>query len=158
MKTNDMRNLQALRQLREQRASSQLVAQQQRCRETHVALDDAKEKLRLHREALAREAERIFGLISQGVSVSDWQAAQDHLEALYEGGQRKLEASVGEVARTLEAHEHTREVFRVAHVARQRQSEACDTLLDGRERQERRVDEHRLEADETPRVATGGGA
>ncbi len=156
MKTSDMRNLQALRQLREQRASSQLVAQQQRCRETHVALDDAKEKLRLHREALAREAERIFGVISQGVAISDWQTALDHWEALYEGRQRQLEVSVGEVAHTLQAHEHQREVFRVAHVARRCQSEACDTLLYDRERFERRVDEHRLEADEIPRVTTGG--
>ncbi|MBC3346035.1 YscO family type III secretion system apparatus protein [Pseudomonas sp. SWRI196] len=156
MKTNDMRNLQALRQLREQRASSQLAAQQQRCRETHVALDDAKEKLRLHREALAREAERIYGLIGAGVSISNWHAAQEHLEVLYEGGQRQLEVSVSEMARTLAVHEQTREVFRVAHAARQRQAQACDTLLDDRERLERRVDEHRLEADEIPRVATGG--
>ncbi|WLI42220.1 hypothetical protein PSH74_11620 [Pseudomonas hefeiensis] len=128
MKTNDMRNLQALRQLREQRASSQLVAQQQRCRETHVALDDARERLRLHREALACEAERIYGLISGGVSISDWQAAQQHLEVLYEDDQRQLEVSVSEVARTLEDHERTREVFRVAYVARQRQAQALRHL------------------------------
>lgn len=158
MKTSDMRSLQALRQLREQRASSQLVAQQRRCRETNVALDDAKEKLRLHRETLAREAERIYGSISEGMSISDWRMAQEHLEALYEGGQRQLEVSVSEVARTLEIHEHQREVFRVAHVARQRQVQACDTLLEGRERVERLIDEHRLEADEIPRAALGGRA
>lgn len=157
MKTNDLRALQALRQLREQRASSQLVAQQQRCRDTSAALDDAKETLRLHREALAREAERVYGSISEGVTVKAWQAAQDHLNALCEG-QQQLEVSVSEAALTLEAHERDREIFRVAHVARHRQAEACGSLLDRRARHERRADEHRLEADDIPRTGLGAGA
>lgn len=157
MKTNDLRSLLALRQLREQRASSQFVAQQQRCRETNSALDDAKEKLRLHREALAREAERIYGVIVKGISISDWQAARDHLDDLSDG-QQHLEVSVGEVTRALETHEQEREVFRVAYFVRQRQSEACDSLLNTRQRFERRANEHRLEADEIPRAATGGSA
>lgn len=156
MKTNDLRSLQALRQLREQRASSQLAAQQQRCRDTHTALDDAKEKLRLHRAAVAREAEAIYGTFSEGLSVNAWHAAQAHLHDLSQG-QQQLEASVGEVAQSLETQEQEREVFRVARMARQRQAQACDALLDGRERQELRAGEHREEADEIPRTAPGSG-
>ena len=42
MKTADLYSLQALRQLREQRASSRLAAQQVRCRETRSELDKAR--------------------------------------------------------------------------------------------------------------------
>jgi hypothetical protein len=157
MKTTDLRNLQALRQLREQRAASQLAAQQQRCRQTHDALDDAREKLRLHREAIAREAESIYGAFSEGLSINAWHAAQAHLQDLTEG-RHQLEASVSETAQTLETQEQDREVFRVARMARQRQSEACDSLLQGREQSERRAGEHRDEADEIPRAAPGGPA
>jgi hypothetical protein len=156
MKTNDLRSLQALRQLREQRASSQLAAQQQRCRETNSALDDAKEKLRLHRESVAREAEKIYGTFSEGLSINAWHAAQEHLQDL-SASQQQLEVSVSEVAQTLETQEQEREVFRLARMARQRQAEACDSLLEGRERHERRAGEHREEADEIPRAAPGGG-
>jgi hypothetical protein len=155
MKTNDLRSLQALRQLREQRASSQLAAQQQRCRETSNALDDAKEKLRLHRESIAREAEKIYGSFSEGLSINAWHAAQEHLQDLSDS-QQQLEVSVSQVTETLETQEQEREVFRIARMARQRQAEACDSLLDSRERHERRVGEHRDEADEIPRAAPGG--
>lgn len=155
MKTNDLRSLQALRQLREQRASSQLAAQQQRCRETNSALDDAKEKLRLHRESIAREAEKIYGSFSEGLSINAWHAAQEHLQDLSDS-QQQLEVSVSEVTQTLATQEQEREVFRIARMARQRQAEACDSLLDSRERHERRAGEHRDEAAEMPRAMPGG--
>lgn len=155
MKTNDLRSLQALRQLREQRASSQLAAQQQRCREINSTLNDAKEKLRLHRESIAREAEKIYGSFSEGLSINAWHAAQEHLQDLSDS-QQQLEVSVGEVTQTLETQEQEREVFRIARMARQRQAEACDLLLDSRERHERRAGEHRDEADEMPRAMPGG--
>jgi hypothetical protein len=157
MKTNELRSLQALRQLREQRASSQFAAQQQRCRETHDALDDAREKLRLHREAVAREAEKVYGLFSEGLSINAWHAAQAHLEDLSDSQQR-LEGGVDEVAQTLEVQEQEREVFRLARMARQRQSEACESLLEGRVQNERRAGEHREEADDIPRASPAGVA
>lgn len=155
MKTNDLRSLQALRQLREQRASSQLAAQQQRCRETSGALDDAREKLRVHREAVAREAQKVYGLFSEGLSINAWHAAQAQLDELADG-QQQLEGSVEQVAQTLDVQEREREVFRVARMARQRQSEACQSLLQGRVQDERRAGEHREEADEIPRASPAG--
>lgn len=158
MKTNDIRSLQALRQLREQRASNQLAAQQQLCRDTHVALDDAREKLRLHRESLARKAEQIYGTFSEGLSINAWHAAQEQLNELAEG-QRELEGSVQQTAETLEAQERDRDVFRAARLARQRQAEACDSLLQVRLQSERRAGEHREDADEIPAVQPlAGGA
>jgi len=155
MKTNDLRSLQVLRQLREQRASSQLAAQQQRCRETSDALDDAKEKLRLHRAAVAREAEKVYGLFSEGLSINAWHAAQAQLDE-WADGQQQLEGSVEQVAETLDEQEREREVFRVARMARQRQSEACQSLLEVRVQDERRAGEHREEADEIPRASPAG--
>lgn len=155
MKTDDLRSLQALRQLREQRASSQLAAQQQRCRDTHEALDDAKEKLRLHREALALKAEKIYGTFSQGLSINAWHAAQEQLNDLADS-QRELEGSVEQTAQSLEAQEREREVFRAARLTRQRQAEACESLLDDRLRIERRAGEHRDDADDIPVAAPGG--
>lgn len=155
MKTDDLRSLHALRRLREQRASSQLAAQQQRCRDTHHELDDAKEKLRLHREAIARKAEQIYGTFSEGLSINAWHAAQEHLNELADS-QRHLEGSVEHTAQTLEAQE--REVFRAARLARQRQAEACDSLLEDRLHSERRAGEHRDDADDIPAAAPGGGA
>jgi hypothetical protein len=157
MNTNDLRSLQALRQLREQRASSQLAAQQQRCRETHSALDDAKEKLRLHREALARKAEQIYGNFSEGLSVSAWQAAQDHLDELADN-QRALETSVDLNEQALAAQERERDVFRTARMARQRQAEACDSLLDHRLRSELQARERRDESDDLPVACARSGA
>lgn len=156
MKTDDLRSLQALRQLREQRASSQLAAQQQRCRDTNQDLDGAKEKLRLHREAIARKAEQIYGTFSEGLSINAWHAAQDHLNELADS-QRQLEGSVEQTAQTLDAQEREREVFRAARLARQRQAEACDSLLEDRLHSERRAGEHRDDADDIP-VAVPGGA
>ncbi|OCR23196.1 Myosin heavy chain B (MHC B) [Pseudomonas syringae] len=155
MKTNDLRSLQALRQLREQRASSQLAAQQQRCRATHDALDDAKEKMRLHRETVAREAQKVYGLFSEGLSINAWHAAQAQLDELADG-QQQLEGSVDQVAETLDVQEREREVFRLARMARQRQSEACQSLLEVRVQDERRAGERREEADEIPRTSPAG--
>lgn len=157
MNTHDLRSLRALRQLREQRASSQLVAQQQRCRDSHEALDDAREKLRLHREALARKAEQIYGNFSEGLSVSAWQAAQEHLDDLADN-QRELETNVDLNEQALAAQEREREVFRAARMARQRQAEACDALLGDRLRSERQSAERRDEAEDLPVVSSGNRA
>lgn len=157
MNTNDLRSLRALRQLREQRASSQLAAQQQRCRDTHVALDDAKEKLRLHREALARKAEQIYGNFSEGLSVSAWQAAQEHLDELADS-QRELQTTVDLNEQALAAQERERDVFRAARMARQRQAEACDSLLAGRLSSELRAGERRDEGEDLPAAGLRGRA
>lgn len=147
MKSHELRNLHAVRQLREQRASSQLAAQQQRCRETHDVLDDAKEKLRLHRESIAREAEQLYGRFSEGLSINAWHAAQERLAELEDDGQQ-LESSVQEVRQVLDDQEQEREVFRIARAARQRQADAWQVLVDGREQGERREGEQREEADD----------
>jgi hypothetical protein len=157
MKTDDLRSLHALRQLREQRASSQLAAQQQRCRDTHEALDDAKEKLRLHREAVARRAETLFGAASEGMTLNAWRAAQEQLDALADD-QRVLQGSVAQNAQVLDEQERERDRFRAARLARQRQAEACDALLEGRLSNERRAGEHREDADEIAASRPGGVA
>jgi flagellar biosynthesis chaperone FliJ len=157
MKTNDLYDLQALRQVREQRASSHLAAQQQRCRDTHQSLDDAKEKLRLHREAIARKAEALYGRFSEGLSISAWQAAQDQLNELAED-RRRLEESVEQNAHTLDEQERERDAFRRAHLLRRRQAEACDMLLDTHLKEAHRHAGRREEADEMPAITPGGVA
>lgn len=157
MKTDDLRSLHALRQLREQRASSQLAAQQQRCRDTHDALDEAKEKLRLHREAVARRAETLFGAAGEGMTISAWQAAQEQLSELADR-QQALQGSVAQAAQALDVQERERDLFRAARLARQRQAEACESLLEGRLGNERRAGEHREDADEIPTARPGGVA
>ena len=82
MKTDQLRTLQTLRVLREQRAANQLAAQQQRCAQTHDVLTDAKEQLRLHREAIAEEARQVYAALTEGLSVASWQAAQERLRGL----------------------------------------------------------------------------
>jgi bifunctional N-acetylglucosamine-1-phosphate-uridyltransferase/glucosamine-1-phosphate-acetyltransferase GlmU-like protein len=158
MKTHDLRSLQALRQLREQRAASQLVAQQQRVQQTHVVLDEAKERLRLHRENIAREAQKIYASLTEGLSVASWQAAQERLREMSDN-QETLESGVSDVIETLETQEQERDVFRQARLSRQRQSDAWQTLLDRRERTEQRASEHREDSDEglATRSPSGGG-
>lgn len=136
MKTEQLRTLQTLRVLREQRAASQLAAQQQRCVQTHGALTDAKEQLRLHREAVAREAGEIYASLTEGLSVASWQAAQDRLRGLSDD-ERLLEGDVSHVSSTLQTQERERELFRQERLSRQRQSDAWQSLLDGRESCER---------------------
>lgn len=147
MKSHELRNLNALRQLREQRASGQLAAQQQRCRETHEVLDDAREKLRLHRESLAREAEKLYGRFSEGLSINAWHEAQARLAEL-EDDQQQLESGVQQARQTLDGQEQERDVFRIARAARQRQADAWQMLVDGREQGERREGELREEDDD----------
>jgi len=144
MKTEQLRTLQTLRVLREQRAASQLAAQQQRCVQTHGALTDAKEKLRLHREAVAREAGEIYASLTEGLSVASWQAAQDRLRGLSDD-ERLLEGDVSQVSSTLQTQERERELFRQERLSRQRQSDAWQSLLDGRESCERVAGELREE-------------
>ncbi|MGR3889454.1 hypothetical protein [Pseudomonas sp. 1152_12] len=144
MKTDQLRSLQTLRVLREQRAASQLAAQQQRCAQTQGVLTDAKEQLRLHREALAEEARQVYASLSEGLSVSSWQAAQDRLRGLSDD-QQLLENDVTHVSTTLQSQERERDLFRQERLNRQRQCEAWQSLLDGRESDERRVGELRDE-------------
>jgi hypothetical protein len=147
MKTHELRSLQALRKLREQRAASQLVSQQQRCQRTSHALELAKERLHLHREHLAREAQQIYASLTEGLSVTHWQDAQTRLNALT-NGQQQLETGIDEVEQTLETQERERETFRLERMARQRQCEAWDMLLGLREHTEHRTAEHLEDADD----------
>ncbi|MGY2288504.1 hypothetical protein ACW9H6_01225 [Pseudomonas sp. SDO528_S397] len=144
MKTEQLRTLQTLRVLREQRAASQLAAQQQRCAQTHGVLTDAKEQLRLHREAVALEAGEIYAALSDGLSVASWQAAQDRLRGLSDDAMA-LEEDVTQVSITLQSQERERELFRQERLNRQRQSDAWQSLLEGRESHERRAGELREE-------------
>lgn len=144
MKTEQLRTLQTLRVLREQRAASQLAAQQQRCVQTHGALTDAKEQLRLHREAIAHEAGEIYASLTEGLSVASWQAAQDRLRGLSDDEQL-LEGDVSQVSNTLQTQERERDLFRQERLSRQRQSDAWQSLLEGRESSERVAGELREE-------------
>ncbi|NWN62625.1 hypothetical protein [Pseudomonas allii] len=144
MKTEQLRTLQTLRVLREQRAASQLAAQQQRCEQTHGVLTDAKEQLRLHREAIAEEARQVYASLTEGLSVASWQAAQDRLRGLSDD-QQQLENDVSHVSITLQSQERERDLFRQERLSRQRQSDAWQSLLEGRESAERRVGELRDE-------------
>ena len=144
MKTDQLRTLQTLRVLREQRAANQLAAQQQRCAQTHDVLNDAKEQLRLHREAIAEEARQVYAALTEGLSVASWQAAQERLRGLSDD-QQLLENDVRHVSTTLQSQERERDLFRQERLSRQRQSEAWQSLLQGRESDERRVGELREE-------------
>lgn len=155
MKTDDLRDLHALRELREQRAEKLLAAQQQRCLDTQRGLDDARQKLQVHRQFTTGEAQKIYGLLSEGVSINAWHAAQDQLNDLAMSRQH-LESGVRELARTLATQQQEREGLRLERLARQRQSEAWQTLLLGREQDERRASEHREEADDIPLAAPQG--
>jgi chromosome segregation ATPase len=155
MKTADLHSLQALRQLREQRASSRLAAQQARCRETQSELDKSRETLHLHRERLAREAQDIFGRFSEGLSVSAWQAAQDELQRLQEQGEA-LEEQTATAARTVHNEDQLRRQLRQEHQARQQKTVAWDALVEQRVRHDARAGEHRDETDELPSPGPGG--
>lgn len=144
MKTDQLRTLQTLRVLREQRAANQLAAQQQRCAQTYDVLNDAKEQLRLHREAIAEEARQVYASLTEGLSVASWQAAQERLRGLSDD-QQVLENDVHHVSTTLQSQERERDLFRQERLSRQRQSEAWQSLLEGRESDERRVGELREE-------------
>ncbi|MBT0626628.1 hypothetical protein KIH32_22195 [Pseudomonas fluorescens] len=144
MKTDQLRTLQTLRVLREQRAANQLAAQQQRCAQTHDVLNDAREQLRLHREAIAEEARQVYASLTEGLSVASWQAAQERLRGLSDD-QQVLENDVHHVSTTLQSQERERDLFRQERLSRQRQCEAWQSLLEGRESDERRVGELREE-------------
>ncbi|MDF0733071.1 hypothetical protein P0Y43_20470 [Pseudomonas entomophila] len=147
MNVHDLKNLQALRELREQRASSQLAAQRQRCRESHAALDDARERLRQHREASAREAEKLYGRFSEGLSVKAWLAVELRLAEL-EDDQQSLLGSLDDAHQRHAEQEASRETLRVAHAARQRQADAWDAMVQRHAQGERRAGELREEADD----------
>lgn len=155
MKTADLHSLQALRQLREQRASSRLAAQQTQCREARTELDKSKEALRLHREQLAREAEEVFGRFSEGLSVSAWRAAQDELQRLEEQGDTLAEQASA-AARAVENQEQLRQELRQQHIAHQQKTVAWGALVEQRQRRETRAGEQRDETDELPTPGAGG--
>ncbi|MHC8326699.1 hypothetical protein [Pseudomonas sp. LB1P83] len=147
MKSHELQSLLSMRQLREQRAASQLAAQQQRCRQTHEALENARECLGKHHVAIEREVESLFGRIIEGLSIAAWQADQNRLDEL-EDAQWQLESAVYEVRQILDGQEREREVFRVARAARQRQADAWKMLVERREQSERLAYERREESDE----------
>ncbi|MFP3701923.1 hypothetical protein SB758_41255, partial [Burkholderia sp. SIMBA_013] len=78
------------------------------------------------------------------LSVASWQAAQDRLRGLSDD-QQQLENDVTHVSITLESQERERDLFRQERLSRQRQSDAWQSLLEGRESDERRVGELRDE-------------
>ncbi|MFB4392305.1 MULTISPECIES: hypothetical protein [unclassified Pseudomonas] len=147
MNAHDLKNLQALRQLREQRASSQLAAQRVRCRESHAALDDARERLHLHREAAAREAEKLYGRFSEGLSVSAWLAAQLRLGEL-EDDQQALLGGIDRAHADLAHQEQARAALQGVHAQRQRQVEAWDDVVRRHAHGERRAGELREDSDD----------
>ena len=155
MKTADLYSLQALRQLREQRASSRLATQQARCQETRSELEKSREALHAHRERLAREAQDIYGKFSEGLAVSAWQAAQDELQRL-EAESEQLQNATEEAARAVQSEEELRDQLRQQHIARQQKTAAWGTLVDQRARRDRRDGETREEADERPDAGPGG--
>ncbi|MGE7991688.1 hypothetical protein ACQKPE_11665 [Pseudomonas sp. NPDC089554] len=147
MNAHDLKNLQALRQLREQRAGSQLAAQRMRCRESHAALDDARERLHQHREAAAHEAEKLYGRFSEGLSVSAWLAAQLRLDEL-ESDQQALLGGIDQAHADLAHQEQARSALQVMHAQRQRQVEAWDDVVRQHTQGERRAGERREDSDD----------
>jgi flagellar biosynthesis chaperone FliJ len=155
MKTADLYSLQALRQLREQRASSRLAAQQERCRETRSELDQARDALQAHRDKLAREAEDVFGRFSEGLSVSAWRAAQEELQRLESEGEQ-LQAQTDTAGRNVENEEQLRQQLRQEHLSHQQKTAAWGTLVERRVRHDARIGEQRDEADALPATGPGG--
>lgn len=147
MKSHELKSLQTLRQLREQRASAQLAAQRQLCRETHAALDDARQRLCLARETSVLEAEKLYGRFSEGLSVKAWLAAQVHLSEL-EDEQETLLGNLDEAHDYHQQQEQTQESLRLAHVARQRQADAWDSLVEDHALGERRIGEAQDEGED----------
>lgn len=156
MKTDQLHTLRTLRLLREQRAASSLATQQQRCDQTHGELDGAKEQLRLHREAIAREAKEIYASLTEGLSVASWQAAQDRLRGMSDD-QQLLESDISNVSITLDSQERERDLFRQEHLSCQRQADAWQSLLDGRKSIDLRAGELREEGEPLTRGVTGMG-
>jgi flagellar biosynthesis chaperone FliJ len=147
MKTHELRSLQVLRQLREKRSASLLVAQQRRCQDIESELDLAKQRLHLHREHLVREAQQAYAALDTGVSVADWCEAQMQLDRLTQA-QLQLEHDAGTVTRKLDWQAQVREEFRQLHVSRQRRCEAWDAMFDHRKCAEQRAEEYREDSDE----------
>lgn len=153
MNTHQLRSLQALRQLREQRAAVQRMAQHRECRRTEEQLTLARQRLHLQREQLARETGQVYGALIEGMSVGDWQAAQSHLDGEADR-QLQLLQQAEDVSRTFAEHSRTYEALRTQHVARQRQCAAWDALLEGRQRDEQRAAEQAEDADDAPLTPT----
>jgi len=105
---------------------------------------DATEDLGLPGEAVARETCDIYASLTEGLSVASWQAAQDRLRGLSDAEQL-LEGDISQVSSTLQTQERERDLFRQERLNRQRQSDAWQSLLDGRENSERVAGELREE-------------
>ncbi|KJZ64568.1 hypothetical protein [Pseudomonas fluorescens] len=147
MKNHELRSLQALRQLREQRAANQLLSGQQLCEEAECELSSAKARLHLHRDHLALEAHRLYADLAEGLPVTQWQAARARLDELT-CDQSLLETATSDVTRKLAAYVREREGYRREHMARQRQCDAWDSLLDQRQSLDLRATEQRDDAEE----------
>ncbi|EKG41318.1 hypothetical protein ABEH63_01215 [Pseudomonas syringae] len=147
MKTADLHSLQALRVLREQRATARLAAQRERCREANSELEKAREALRLHREKLVQEAEQAYGRFSEGLSVSAWRAAQERLQQL-DDERVALQADADAVALSLETEEQARERLRQVHREQQQKTKAWQSLVEQRVQSDARLAEQRDEADQ----------
>ncbi|KPX59088.1 Myosin heavy chain B [Pseudomonas amygdali pv. hibisci] len=147
MKKADLYSLQALRLLREQRAAAHLGAQRERCRDSHTELDQAREKLRLHREQLAREAEQAVGQLGEGLSVSEWKVVQERLKQLHDE-RKALQADADNAVLNLETEEQARKRLRQAHLEQLKKSRAWQNLVEQRMRNDARASEQRDEADQ----------
>jgi len=157
MKTHELRNLQALRQLREQRAATQLLVEQRQCQERERELALAKQRLHRHREQLAREAQQAYAALADGLSVTQWHAAQSQLQGLSDE-QSQLQTAADAMTRQHDQQLQRRDDCRVQHLARQRQCDAWDSVVEHRQRGELRAAEHREDADEGVQTPSAAGA
>ena len=157
MKTHELRNLQALRQLREQRAATQLLVEQRQCQDRERELELAKQRLHLHREQRVREAHQAYAALADGMSVAQWHAAQRQLQGLSDE-QTQLQTAADDITRQRDQQARRRDDCRVHHLARQRQCDAWDSVVDYRQRHELHAAEHREDADEGVQTPTVAGA
>jgi hypothetical protein len=147
MTPHQLRSLQVLRQLREQRAAVQKIAQRRECLRTEEQLTMARQRLHLQREQLARKTRQAYGALVEGMSAGDWQAAQWHLEGEVDR-QLQLQHQADDASRTFDEQSQTYETLRTQHIARQRQCEAWDKLLEGHQRDEQCAAEQTEDADD----------
>ncbi|WP_311969956.1 hypothetical protein [Pseudomonas baltica] len=152
MNANQLRELRALRVLREQRVTRELAAQQQLCREAESERDAARQRLFEHRQALAGEAEALYGKFSEGLSVKAWQNAQEHLHSL-EQDRHALQADLGDIEQGLQLQHQQRDALSQQRLRRQQQADQCQDLLDRHLQDQRRAVE--LRDDELPDAALG---
>lgn len=149
MNARQLNQLQQLRALREERATRELAGQRQQREQADAQLSEAQQRLHDHRAALAAHAEQVFGRFSEGLSVGAWQAAQEQLEALAESDEA-LTCEVDAAHQHLDFHLREEDALRQQRLARQRQLEACDLLVERRQRRDLLEQERREDSDELP--------